>query len=317
MWTAQTYQLIDAACAEDLGSAGDITSLLLPGATDDAVGQVVVRQRGIICGLALGPAICAAFAKRLGAPVRFAIAESGPRECQDGDPVEPGACVAQVHGPRTAVLAVERTLLNFLGRLSGVATRTRQFVDAARRVKPAVQILDTRKTIPGWRELDKYAVRAGGGQNHRFGLHDAVLIKDNHLAGVPVERLAATLTEWLRSVRRTDDPQPPHAKDAVPRPAFVEVEVDNLAQLAEVCKVPGVDIVLLDNFTLEQMRAAVEYRDAQGLTPGRSQQRTLQLEASGGVTLESIAQIAGTGVDRISIGALTHSAPCLDIGLDL
>lgn len=160
-----------------------------------------------------------------------------------------------------------------------------------------MRVLDTRKTLPGWRELDKYAVRCGGGENHRFGLYDAILIKDNHLAGVPVERLAGTLFEMLN--------QRPESAE------FVEVEVDSLDQLREVLKVVDVDIVLLDNFSLEQMREAVEIRDAAGLT------NKLNLEASGGVSLETIGEIAATGVDRISVGALTHSAPSLDIGLDI
>jgi nicotinate-nucleotide pyrophosphorylase (carboxylating) len=291
MWSPQTCRLIEIACEEDLGVQGDVTAALLPDAAAERSARVVLRHTGIICGLALGPTVCEVFARRLGRPLAFAASTT------DGDRVEGGSCVATLRGPRAAVLSVERTLLNFLGRMSGVATLTRRYVDAARAVSPHVQILDTRKTIPGWRELDKYAVRAGGGQNHRAGLYDAVLIKDNHLAGIPVEQLAAKLTELVRRVPATA--------------AFVEVEVDNLAQLAEVCQVPGVGSVLLDNFTPEQMRAAVALRDARGL---RGQ---LALEASGGVTLETVAQIAATGVDRISIGALTHSAVALDIGLDL
>ncbi len=199
---------------------------------------------------------------------------------------------------RRQILAI--TILihkNFLSRMSGVATLTRHFVHAARQAHPGVQVLDTRKTIPGWRELDKYAVRAGGGLNHRFGLYDAVLIKDNHLAGIPTERLAAELTALLKRIAG--------------KPSFVEVEVDRLEQFDEVCRVGGIDIVLLDNFTLEAMRVAVARRDARGLR-GR-----LALEASGGVTQATIGAIAATGVDRISVGEITHSAAALDIGLDL
>jgi len=290
--------LIEAACEEDLGSAGDITSALLPGGATEVTARVVPRQTGVICGLVVGPVVSDVFSRRLGQPLEFSPAANGLRPCRDGDAVTPGMCVATLRGPHAAVLAVERTLLNFLGRMSGVATLTRRYVDAARETNPDVQILDTRKTIPGWRVLDKLAVMAGGGQNHRMGLHDAVLIKDNHLAGIPTEHLAAALTEMVQRV---------HAA----RPSFVEVEVDTLAQLGEVCKVTGVDFVLLDNFTPEQMRAAVAQRDAAGL------RGKLGLEASGGVTLATVAQIAATGVDRISVGAITHSAPCLDIGLDL
>lgn len=297
MWSKQTLQLIDAACEEDLGTAGDITSALLADASAEVAARVVPRQVGVICGLSLGPAICAVFSKRLGGKLELIPGRRGDRTWRDGDAVEPGTPVATLGGPRAAVLTVERTLLNFLGRMSGVATLTRRFVDVGRASNPDVKILDTRKTVPGWRELDKYAVRTGGGHNHRSGLHDAVLIKDNHLAGIPTEGLAAGLTELLGRVGGS--------------PSFVEVEVDTLEQLVEVCKVAGVNIVLLDNFALDQMRAAVLHRDACGLR-GR-----LALEASGGVSLENVADIAGTGIDRISVGQLTHAATGLDIGLDL
>lgn len=302
-WSEATLRLIDAARDEDLG-AGDITSALLPDVLRPVTGRVTVRQAGVIGGLALAPLICSSFAGRLGLPLAFEPAAVHGRTCRDGDSVAPGSIVATVRGPQAAVLAAERTLLNFLGRLSGVATLTRRFVDAARAANPSVQILDTRKTIPGWRELDKYAVRIGGGTNHRHGLYDAVLIKDNHLAGIPVERLAAALEQWLARLPR--------------RPAFVEVEVDRLAQFAEVCKVAAVDVVLLDNFTLDDLRAAVAQRDALGLRadPARPGARRLLLEASGGVRLDNVGAIAATGVDRISVGALTHSAPALDLGLD-
>ena len=318
MWSALTLQLVDAARDEDLGP-GDVTSALLPEAAREITARVVPRGPGIICGLALGPAICASFSARLGQPLQFTPTARGGRIHQDGDAVArdrmPGspsigciavardAAVATVCGPQAAVLAAERTMLNFLGRMSGVATLTRRFVDAARAVNPAVQILDTRKTVPGWRELDKYAVRAGGGHNHRAGLHDAILIKDNHVAGIPSDRLTLTLGEWLG--QRAD------------RAAFVEVEVDSLAQLVEVCKVPAVDMVLLDNFSLDDLRAAVAHRNRSGLRAGQGgAQRTLQIEASGGITLDDVAAVAATGVDRISVGALTHAAPALDIGLD-
>ena len=292
MCSKQTLQLIDAACEEDLGQTGDITSALLADADEEAIGRVVVREPGVICGLSLGSEICRVFARRLSTPLEFASAA-----CSDGAAVEAGTCVATLRAARSGVLAVERTLLNFLGRMSGVATLTRRFVEAARQANPDVRIFDTRKTLPGWRELDKYAVRAGGGHNHRLGLYDAILVKDNHLAGIPAGGLVATLTELLS--RRAGSA------------SFVEVEVDSLEQLGEVCQVAGVDIVLLDNFSPAQMRSAVEFRDAQGLR-GR-----LELEASGGVTLARVAEIAETGIDRISVGALTHSATALDIALDL
>jgi len=297
MWSEQTIQLIQIACEEDLGRLGDITSKLLDEADAQVAARVVPRQEGIICGLALGPHVCEVFAQRLDQKLEFVAGAHADRQFEDGDQVKAGLCVATLRGPRSAALTVERTLLNFLARMSGVATLTRSFVEAARKANPNVSILDTRKTIPGWRELDKYAVRCGGGQNHRAGLHDAILIKDNHLADIPTPRLANALFELLH--RRTGSP------------SFVEVEVDDLEQLAEVCKVVGVDIVLLDNFTSDQMRAAVACRDGQGL------RGTVELEASGGITLENVAQIAATGIERISVGALTHSAPGLNIALDL
>jgi nicotinate-nucleotide pyrophosphorylase (carboxylating) len=312
MWSQQTRQLIDAARDEDLGT-GDITAALLPGGTQPVAARVVPRSAGVICGLALAPAVCDAFARRLWTNVEFTAAARGARCFRDGDPVDAGEAVGLLRGTQAAVLAVERTLLNFLVRLSGVASLTRRFVQAARAANPDVAILDTRKTLPGWRELDKYAVRAGGGTNHRAGLYDAILIKDNHLAGIPLERLATELRTWLqragegsRSVAATVP-----VGDEPVRPRFVEVEVDSLAQFDRVCVVAGVDIVLLDNFSLDDLRAAVARRDERGLR-GR-----VALEASGGVTLENVAAVAATGVERISVGALTHSAPGLDIGLDL
>jgi nicotinate-nucleotide pyrophosphorylase (carboxylating) len=297
MLSESTIQLIRAACDEDLDRAGDITGALLADPQLQITARVVPRGDGVVCGLALGPEICAIFTQRLKQGLKFDAAKRGTRCFEDGQPIAAGKSVATLRGPKAAVLAVERTLLNFLGRMSGVATLTHRYVQTARQANPDVQVLDTRKTLPGWRELDKYAVRAGGGTNHRMGLYDAVLIKDNHLAGIPTERLASTLSRLL-------DRKPGSAR-------FVEVEVDRLEQLIEVCKVSGVDIVLLDNLSLHEMRKAVEYRDAQGL------RGKLALEASGKVSLENIADIAATGVDRISVGALTHSAVALDVGLDL
>jgi nicotinate-nucleotide pyrophosphorylase (carboxylating) len=311
MWSALTLQLVEAACEEDLGADGDITSLLAAGSNPRVLGGVMVRQPGVICGLALGPVICRTFSGRLNCSLELRPEQTASgEELVDGAQVEAGTCVATLRGPRSAVLTAERTLLNFLSRMSGVATLTRRFVTAARAANPDVKILDTRKTLPGWRQLDKYAVRSGGGDNHRFGLYDAILIKDNHLAEIPTDRLRETLTRWLRRVPRVKAGER-EGGGAVALPNFVEVEVDNLEQLAEVFKVERVDVVLLDNFSPDEMRAAVARRDALGLK-GR-----LELEASGGVRLDNVAQIAATGVDRISVGALTHSAVALDIALDV
>ncbi len=193
------------------------------------------------------------------------------------------------------LLAIERVALNLLCHLSGVATLTAQYVAKCKGTKAG--IYDTRKTLPGLRGLQKYAVACGGGRTHRIGLYDAVLIKDNHLAGTPISKLAEMLTKSAGQARRL-----------TPGLQFVEVEVDTLDQLCEVLKAP-VDIVLLDNMRPSLLQQAVTMRDATA--------PKIELEASGGVNLDTVAEISRTGVDRISVGALTHSAPSLDIGLDI
>ncbi|MCB1089459.1 MAG: carboxylating nicotinate-nucleotide diphosphorylase, partial [Verrucomicrobiae bacterium] len=202
-----------------------------------------------------------------------------------------------VTGPTRAILTGERTALNFLQRLSGIASQTRDYVRRATgpEGKASVRVLDTRKTTPGWRRLEKAAVRAGGGTNHRIGLYDAAMVKDNHLVA---EHSLAALDAGVRAVR-----------EQFPEVAFVEVEADRLDQVREFLKLEGVDVILLDNMSLGDMRAAVALRNE--LAPG------VQLEASGGVTLETIAAIAATGVDAVSVGALTHSVKAADLALDL
>lgn len=292
-WSKRTKTLIHAALEEDFQEAGDITCALID-SDQEANARIVPRDRGVICGLGLLHEIVAAFDEVQSRTLNVSL------DVGDGDDVGAGQTVAELRGALPAVLAIERTVLNFLARMSGVATLTRAFVNAAHDANPDVLVMDTRKTIPGWRELDKYAVRCGGGTNHRDGLHDAILIKDNHLAGVPSERLGPTLFEMLN-----------RASELPVKPKFVEVEVDDLTQFEQVCRVLGVDIVLLDNFSVEDLRRAVEMRDSLTL------RGKLALEASGGVTLETIGDIAAAGVDRISVGALTHSAPALDIGLEM
>ncbi|MFG0335707.1 MAG: carboxylating nicotinate-nucleotide diphosphorylase, partial [Maioricimonas sp. JB049] len=231
------------------------------------------------------------------APLVFARVDASvdvDSRISDGTRISSGDVVASVAGPVRALLSGERTVLNFLTHLSGVATRTRAFVDAV--AGTTATILDTRKTLPGWRNLQKYAVRCGGGANHRMGLFDGVLIKDNHLAAWRAARPDAAIAEAVR-----------HARNVSPEDIFVEVEVDTLEQLADALQAPP-DMVLLDNMTCDQMRQAVAMRD--GIAP------RVQLEASGGVTLETAAEIAATGVDRISVGGLTHSAPALDLAFD-
>jgi nicotinate-nucleotide pyrophosphorylase (carboxylating) len=227
---------------------------------------------------------------------RFELLDGWTPERADGDAVQAGDLIATIVGPIRALFSLERVLLNFLQRLSGIATLTARYTAAVAGTR--AQILDTRKTTPGWRALEKYAVRCGGGTNHRFGLFDAMLIKDNHLACLAssvgtAEPIAAAVAA---------------AKAAVPAGGFVEIEVDTLEQLdrALAC---GPDIILVDNLGPEALAEAVRRRDARG--PG------VLLEASGGVTLATVRALAETGVDRISVGALTHSAPALDIALDV
>jgi nicotinate-nucleotide pyrophosphorylase (carboxylating) len=277
---AACRRLIDLALAEDLGRTGDRTSLATIPAGTTATAAFVARSAGVVAGLPAAEMVCATVDPALA----FTVVTP------DGSRVERGTVLATVAGNLQSVLAAERTALNFLQRLSGVATLTRTFVDAAAGF-PA-KILDTRKTTPGWRLLEKYAVRMGGGVNHRVGLYDGILIKDNHLAGLGGD------------VRRAVE-----AARAYPGNAGlpVEVEVDTLDQLEHALAVRA-DIVLLDNMAPDQLRAAVERRNA--VAPG------VLLEASGGVNLSTVRAIAATGVDRISVGALTHSAPALDIGLD-
>lgn len=279
---ANARALIDLALAEDLGTLGDVTAnATVPAETTGSV-RFVARREGVVAGLPVVALVVE----------RFGLRDRWRAGLQDGDRVVPGTCLATLDGPMRAVLALERTALNFLQRLSGIATLTARFVAAVAGTRAV--ILDTRKTTPGWRALEKYAVRQGGGRNHRAGLYDAVLIKDNHLAalasqGDPIGRALAA------------------ARRLAPGAAFVEIEVDDLDQFdrALAC---GPDIVLLDNLGPEALREAVRRRDARA--PG-----TL-LEASGGVDLTTVGDLARAGVDRISVGALTHSAPALDIGLD-
>jgi nicotinate-nucleotide pyrophosphorylase (carboxylating) len=281
-------RLIRLALDEDLASIGDVTSRSL--IDESATGRVnfVARRRGVLAGL---PIVRMVFAD---VDARVSIDE----RVGDGARVERGDVAAVVSGPTRSLLTGERTALNFLTHLSGVATLTRRFVAAVQGTNAVV--LDTRKTLPGWRVLQKYAVRCGGGSNHRMGLFDGVLVKDNHLqawrgAASPA-RSSRTIADAIR-----------HTRAAAPGGLSIEVEVDGLEQLADALT-GGPDIVLLDNMDPAGLRAAVAMRDERA--PG------VLLEASGGVTLENVADIARTGVDRISIGALTHSAPALDLAFD-
>lgn len=291
--TGLVERLLALARDEDLGAAGDITSAVSIPEGHRSKFHVVARKAGAAAGLIPLYELTNLYPDVAYAPT-----------VRDGDAVESGQTVARIAGPTREILGIERIYLNLLGRLSGIATRTRQFVEAMGTGHRA-HLYDTRKTTPGLRVLEKYAVRCGGGRCHRFGLHDAVLLKDNHIAHVPLEELGAFVAEASRKARVI------WGKGPVPllKP-FAEVEVDTLDQFAEILKVePGlVDIVLLDNMGTEMLKQAVAMRDGAG--------STIELEASGGVTLETIRAIAMTGVERISIGSITHGATVLDFGLD-
>lgn len=269
--------LVAAALAEDLGRAGDITSAATIPATATSVAVMASRRDGVICGLALA---VAAFRQVDPTLVVEQLA-------QDGDRVKKGDRVLRISGNARAILAGERVALNFVGRMSGIATATAQMVSAVGGAK--ARIAATRKTTPGLRSVEKYAVMCGGGTPHRYGLDDAILIKDNHIA------MAGGIAAALEG-----------AKTYAGHTVKIEIEVDTLAQLDEVLAIGGADIIMLDNMTDDQMRTAVEKVSGRAL-----------VEASGGVTLERIAAIAATGVDLISIGALTHSVINFDVGLDV
>lgn len=268
--------IVRRALVEDLGRAGDLTTDAIVAANQEAVGALVARDEGRIAGMDV--ALCAfrCLDERLAVDILV----------PDGCDAASGERLAVIRGSARAVLSAERTALNFLGRLSGIATVTRDVVAAV--ASSGVKVVCTRKTTPGLRLLEKYAVRAGGGANHRFGLDDAVLIKDNH------RLIAGGITEAVARVRQ-------HIGHMVK----IEVEVDTLAELEETLRL-GVDAILLDNMTVETLAQAVRMAKGKALT-----------EASGGITPGNAAAIAATGVDMISLGWITHSAPALDVSLDL
>ncbi|HEX3570674.1 MAG TPA: carboxylating nicotinate-nucleotide diphosphorylase [Acidobacteriaceae bacterium] len=272
-------EVVQRALAED-APWGDLTSEALVPADARLSARLVAREAGVLSGIAVFAAA-------------MTLTDEATKITQlraDGDRFESGGVLATVSGAARSVLTGERVALNFVQRMSGIATMTAQFVAAVAGTK--ARIVDTRKTTPGLRLFERYAVRCGGGHNHRFSLSDAVLAKDNHLA-VLTRNGERDLTEALREVRRT-----------LPHTAHIEVEVDRLDQIAAVLAA-GVDTIMLDNFSLEEMRAGVEQIAGRAL-----------VEASGSVKLDSVRAIAETGIDIISVGALTHSARALDLGLD-
>ena len=287
-------QIVRLAVSEDLGRWYDWTTVSL--VPQSAAGHVaiVARRQGIIAG---SPAVKTALSE-MGITVQW------QEKVEEGANVEPGDPLVEISGSARDLLTAERLMLNLLGRLSGIATLTRKYVDSI--ADTSARIYDTRKTTPGWRLLEKYAVHCGGGNNHRTGLYDAILIKDNHLAlGAGVEGAEAfTPAQAVNKARDfvqqmlADDPR----KDMI-----IEIEVDTLEQLEQVLPVDP-EIVLLDNMSPQLLRQAVELRDR--LNPH------VELEASGEINLETVHAVALSGVDRLSVGALTHSAVSLDVGLD-
>lgn len=272
-------RIVRDALAEDLGLGGDLTSEATIAAGTPAFATIAAREPGVVAGNDLARAAFTA----LDPAARYEVVVA------DGARARAGGAIATIACDARALLAAERTALNLLGHLSGIATTTSRYVAAIGDAR--ARIVETRKTLPGLRALQKYAVRAGGGHNHRFRLDDAILIKDNHvvLAGGVVAALTA-------------------ARERAGHLVSIEIEVDTLAQLDEVLASPArADCVLLDNFTLADLRAAV----------ARVGDRAIAIEASGGVTLETVAEIAATGVGIVSVGALTHSVRALDIGLDI
>jgi nicotinate-nucleotide pyrophosphorylase (carboxylating) len=291
-------RLVEIARDEDLGEeweTGDVTSraLVLGGAR--ANGLLVARRAGVVSGLAIVPEVLHFF--------RADVDLASARGIEDGSHVEAGTVIGTLVGNLRTMLSAERTALNFLGRLSGIATRTAEFVSLIKGTR--ARIFDTRKTTPGLRHLEKYAVRCGGGHCHRVGLWDAALIKDNHLAGVSLDDLPEFVERAAKLAREEA------TRDGL---RFMELELDSLEQFerllaADALRNAGIDIVLLDNMPADQLRRAVELRDAA--------KSRVQLEASGGIGRENLREIAESGVDRISLGTLTHSAPWLDIALDV
>ena len=288
----KTYiDLLKRALVEDLGG-GDVTSLALIDEDSVNTGVILAKQDGVVAGLAVLEPLCDLACKSLEVQLR----------ASDGDFLRAGEEVARISGSRRGILAVERVALNFLGHLSGIATLTNRFVQAVK--GSSAVICDTRKTMPGLRALEKYAVRAGGGTNHRAGLYDAALIKDNHLFCLSQNKEGQGTLEALTS--RLEN-----LRGRLPAGGFIQLEVDDLEQLKQVLNMRlAVDMVLLDNFCPQELAEAVKMRNESGLAG------ELLLEASGNIRLENVSEVASSGVDRISVGALTHSAAGFDLAME-
>ena len=275
--TNEIESLIDLALREDLGENGDVTSNCILNSDDEGQASIIVKKDGIIAGLPIAEWVF----KKVNPGLKV------QNRVEEGSKVQRDEEVVRIVGPLAGILTAERTGLNFLQRLSGIATLTAEFVRKVAGTK--VRILDTRKTTPGFRVLEKYAVRAGGGGNHRFGLYDMVLIKENHIAAAG--GIASAVEQTRENMKKRD------------LNLKIEVEVRNLSEVEQVLNL-AVDRLMLDNMSLQKIREAV-----------KSANGKVELEVSGGVTLETVREIAETGVNYISVGALTHSAPSLDLSL--
>ena len=282
----QVRPLIQLAINEDLGT-GDVTSEILFNDNELDKTYIVSREEIVVCGMEITGEVLRLYDERLKLKIKI----------NDGESAHVGSKLGIIEGPMRSMLSAERVVLNFLQRLSGIATTTRKYVFAVQGTK--AKIYDTRKTLPGWRNLEKYAVVCGGGHNHRYGLYDGILIKDNHLAQLG-RNFQPKLKKIIENAKKKKDIK------------FISVEVDHVDdQLNYVLEIPGIDIVLLDNMGQWQLKHAVEMRDAMC---GRNKKPLL--EASGNVSLNNVSAIAQCGVDRIAVGAITHSAIAVDIGLD-
>ena len=282
----KTQPLIQMAIKEDLGQ-GDMTSELFFKDGDVTKAGIISREEIVVCGMDIATEILKYYDEKLKLKVRV----------NDGERAHVGCKIATIEGPSCSMLSAERVMLNFLQRLSGIATTTHKYVSAIQGTK--AKIYDTRKTTPGWRILEKYAVRCGGGFNHRLGLYDGILIKDNHLAQLG-RNFYPKLRKIVCEARKVKGVK------------FIAVEVDHVDdQLNYVLRIPGIDIVLLDNMGQWQLKHAVDMRNAMC-----SKSKKPLLEASGNITLNTVSAIAQCGIDRIAVGAITHSAIAVDIGLD-
>ncbi len=285
-------EIVQLSINEDIGT-GDITSKLFIPEDSISEGVIIAKENGILAGLPVAGYVIS----QIDNDLLFTP------NIDDGSIIEKGTEIACVKGPTISLLSAERLVLNFLQRLSGIATATNRFVGKVKGYK--AQILDTRKTVPGWRYLEKYAVKIGGGVNHRVGLYDQILIKDNHLKIMGSERQNGSISSLVKK-----------AREQIECEMLIEVEVEDLCQIKEVVDA-GVDIILFDNMVPSKIREAVDMVEELKNVCEFETDRTILTEASGNITIENVEEYAKAGVDRISIGAITHSARVLDISLDI